>query len=249
MGPNLRDHVGPHRPVPVHLLFDIRSIDKADEPKDDPDQQHVDEGLRSPRPGSHLALALSALIDEISIDDGQILSALSKPTLGLRQRHAHQQRVVFRTVGGSLPGSASRFEPCFPGEKLALRGNPIAQLAPSPEDRLVRHLGVCLLSLGCCRDEQAVGMIGKLGHQPPFLVCELRAEGAPARRLLALAHGGKLQGENAAELIFRVRMGGSECVGAIDQHVPKLEGLSGKTQNSVAPLNHVLPHVVECVRQ
>ena len=92
-------------------------------------------------------------------------------------------------------------------------------------------------------------MIGKLGHQPPFLVCELRAEGAPARRLLALAHGGKLQGENAAELIFRVRMGGSECVGAIDQHVPKLEGLSGKTQNSVAPLNHVLPHVVECVRQ
>ena len=88
--------------------------------------------------------------------------------------------------------------PRFPGEKLALRGNPIAQLAPSPEDRLsCARFGVCLATLGCCRDEQAVGMIGKLGHQPPFLVCELRAGGAPARRLLALAHGGKLQGENA----------------------------------------------------
>jgi hypothetical protein len=34
------------------------------------------------------------------------------------------------------------------------------------------------------------------------------------------AHGGKLQGENAAGLIFRVRMGDEECVGAIDQHFP-----------------------------
>ena len=44
-------------------------------------------------------------------------------------------------------------------------------------------------------------------------------------------------------------MGGEECVGAVDQHVPKLEGLSGKTEHSVAALNHLRPHVVERIRQ
>ena len=66
-------------------------------------------------------------------------------------------------------------------------------------------------------------MIGKLRHQPPFLVRELGARRAPARRLLALAHGGKLQGEDAAKLVLRLRMGGEEVVGAVDQHAAKLE--------------------------
>ena len=134
---------------------------------------------------------------------GKSSRALRKPALRLCQACAHQQRVVLRAIRRCLPRAASGFEPGFPGEKLALGGNPFAQLVPAPEDRLMRHLGIGLPALGCCRDEQAVGMIGQLIDQPPLLVCKLGAQRAPSCRLLTLAHGGKLQGENPAELVFR----------------------------------------------
>ena len=92
----------------------------------------------------------------------------------------------------------------------------------------MRYLCVSLAVFRGCGDEQAVGMIGKLTDQPPFLVGKLGAWCAPSRRLLALAHDGELQGEDAAKLVLRLRVGGEEGIGAIDQHAPKLEGLSGK---------------------
>ena len=104
----------------------------------------------------------------------------------------------------------------------------------------MRHLGVSLPALGCCRNEKAVRMIGKLFDQPPLLVRKLGARRAPSCRLLTLAHGGKLQGENPAELVFRVRMGGEEGVGAIDQHAPRFEGLRGKTQHPAQEPLHFL---------
>ena len=44
-------------------------------------------------------------------------------------------------------------------------------------------------------------------------------------------------------------MGGEEGIGAIDQHAPKLEGLRGKTEHPIVVLHHLLPHIVERVRQ
>ena len=92
-------------------------------------------------------------------------------------------------------------------------------------------------------------MIGKLADQPPFLVGKLGTQRAPSRRLLALTHGGKLQGEDAAKLVVGFRMGREKGVSAVDQHAPKLEGLRGKTEHPVGALHHRRPHVVERIRQ
>ena len=39
----------------------------------------------------------------------------------------------------------------------------------------MRHLGVSLAVLGCCRNEKPVGMIGELTNQTPFLIRKLGA--------------------------------------------------------------------------
>src|SRR5215470_10565534 len=95
-----------------------------------------------PRPGSRLAIALGALIDELPVDGRQIITALRTPVLGLCQVCAHQERIAFGSAGCVLPRAAGGFEPSFPSQESALGRNPITQLAPSPEDRLMRHLGV-----------------------------------------------------------------------------------------------------------
>src|SRR5271167_5100317 len=141
-----------------------------------------------PCAGPRSPFALRALIDEVAIDAGQILSALLEPALRLGQGSAHQQRLALRTVGRIPPRPASGFQPGSPGQELALGRNPFPQLFPAPEDCLVRDLRVGLAGLGCCSDEQAVWVIGELAYQPPFLVRELGARCAPPRRLLALAH-------------------------------------------------------------
>jgi hypothetical protein len=78
--------------------------------------------------------------------------------LGDRKRAPAQQIPLI--TGIRLPSAPCRFESALPRQEHALGSNPIAQLAPSPEDRLMRHLGVGFPALGCCRDEKAVGMIG-----------------------------------------------------------------------------------------
>src|SRR5262245_24868681 len=117
-----------------------------------------------------------------------------------------------------LSGASSGFEPASPGQELALRSDPVAQLLPTTEDRLVRDLGVDLAGLGRGNDQQAVGMIGELADQPPFLVRELETPRAPPGRLLVVAHGGKLQGEDPAQLVLGIRMGGDEGIGTVNQH-------------------------------
>jgi hypothetical protein len=113
----------------------------------------------------------------------------------------------------------------------------------------MRHLSIGLPALGCCRDEKAIWVIGKLADQPPLLIRKLGTQRAPSRRLLALTHGGKLQGEDTAKLVLRFRVAGEKGVGAVDQHAAKLEGLSGKTEHTVIALHHLRPHVVERIRQ
>src|SRR5262249_31113187 len=97
------------------------------------------------------------------------------------------------------------------------------------EDRLVRYLCVSLAVFGGSGDEQAVGMIGKLADQVPFFVFKLGPQCAPSRRLLALAHGCKLQRKNAAKLVLGFRVAGEKFIGAGTQHAAKFEGLSRKT--------------------
>jgi len=100
------------------------------------------------------------MFDELPVDGRQILTALRTPALGLCQPCAHQERIAFRTVGCILPPAAGGFEPSFPRQEFALGSNPTVQLAPSPEDHLMRSLGVGLPALGCCRNEKTVRMIG-----------------------------------------------------------------------------------------
>src|SRR4029434_2543740 len=109
-------------------------------------------------------------------------------------------------------------DPRFPSEKLALVTDPAAQLIPAPEDRLMCHFRVGLAAFGRRRDKQAVWMVGKLCYQPPFLVGKLGTQRAPPRRLFALAHVGKLQGQDAAEVVLRVRVIGEKGVGAVTQY-------------------------------
>src|SRR5262249_49746107 len=40
------DLVGPDGPDPIPLLLDVRLFDPANEPKNDPAQQHINDGLR-----------------------------------------------------------------------------------------------------------------------------------------------------------------------------------------------------------
>src|SRR6516162_643480 len=105
----------------------------------------------------------------------------------------------------------------------------------------MRHLGVSLAVLGCCRNEKPVGMIGELTDQTPFLICKLGARGAPSRRLLVFPDGSKLQGEDAAKLVLGFRMAGKKGIGAIHQNAPKLERSSGKAEHPVATLHHLRP--------
>src|SRR5262249_61387776 len=98
-------------------------------------------------------------------------------------------------------------------------------------------------------NDKTVGMICKLTDQPPFFVRKLGTPRAPPRRLLTLAHGGKLQGQDAAKIVLGFRIRGEEGVGAVTQYAAKLEGLSGKTQNPIGALHHLRPHIVERIRE
>ena len=41
VGPEIRDHIGPHRDEPIHLLFDVCLVDPANKPQNDTYQQPV----------------------------------------------------------------------------------------------------------------------------------------------------------------------------------------------------------------
>src|SRR5262245_31919317 len=120
----------------------------------------MNESAHMPRPGLQFTLMLAAMIDELPVDGRQILAALRTPALGLCQACAHQECTAFRTVGCILPPAAGGFEPSFPSQEFVLGSNPISQLAPSPQDDLMRHLGVIIPGVGCCRNEKTVRMIG-----------------------------------------------------------------------------------------
>jgi len=77
-------------------------------------------------------------------------------------------------------------------------------------------------------------VIGELADQTPFLIRKLGARCATPRRLLALAHGRKLQGEDAAKLVLVFGVVGQKGVGAIDQNASEFEGLRGKTEACTA---------------
>ena len=113
----------------------------------------------------------------------------------------------------------------------------------------MRHLGVSLAVLGCCRNEKPVGMIGELTNQTPFLIRKLGARCATSRRLLALTHGRKFQAEDAAKLVLGFGVVGQKGIGAIDQNASEFEGLGGKTEHPVPALRHLRPHVIKRIRQ
>jgi hypothetical protein len=72
----------------------------------------------------------------------------SRQRMRLPQGHAHQKCFILRTVRRRLPSTTRGLKPGPPREELALCRNPSAKLAPSSEDRLVRHLGIRFRALG-----------------------------------------------------------------------------------------------------
>jgi hypothetical protein len=96
---------------------------------------------------------------------------------------AHEQCLALRARRHTFPAAAIRFEPPSPYKKFLFRLGPFAQLVPTLENHLVRHLRIRLTGLGRGRDEQAVGMVGKLRDELPLLVRELGPECATPGRL------------------------------------------------------------------
>src|SRR5208337_1820383 len=117
-----------------------------------------------------------------------------------------------------LPSAAVRLQAAVPGQELALGGDPLSELVPATENRLVRHLGVGLARLGRDGDEKTVGIAGKLGDEPPLLVRELGARGAAPRRSAVLAYRRELERQHAFKCILGARTLGEKPVGAIDQN-------------------------------
>src|SRR5215470_4281098 len=107
----------------------------------------------------------------------------------------------------------------------------------------MRDLGIGFAALRRRRDEKAVGMIGKLTDQTPFLICKFGTRCEPSRRLLVLTHGRKLEGEDAAKLVLGFWVFSEKGIGAVDQNAAKLEGLRGKTEHPIAAPHHLGPHV------
>jgi hypothetical protein len=67
----------------ICLHLEIRLIDPSNEPRDDADQEHVNECPHAPSPAARLTVLLDALIDKIPVDGRQIFPTLSEPTLRL----------------------------------------------------------------------------------------------------------------------------------------------------------------------
>ena len=190
-------------------------------------------------------LALDALLDEAAIDRGQVLRPASEPLLRLGQRQAHEQGVVAGMCRRCLPGPARALQTAAPGEELALGGDPLAELAPALEDRLMGDLGIGLAAFRRGGDEQPMGMVGELGDHAPLVLAELGAQRPAAGGLAVLAHGGELEGEQAAQRRLGLGMAGEEGIGALGEDAAELHGLGRQAHDAIAAADHVGPHVVE----
>ena len=131
---------------------------------------------------------------------------------------------------------------------LPLCGDPIAQLVPASEDRLVRHLSIGFSAVGGHDNEKAIGMVGKLGDEPPFLVRELRTWRALPGHRAVLKYGRELQRHYPPQRSLGAQMRLEKFSSAIDEHAAELKRLCGKTEHTVAAFHHMRPHVIERVR-
>ena len=111
----------------------------------------------------------------------------------------------------------------------------------------MRDLGVSLAHRAGDRDQKTVGIAGKFGDEPPFLVRELVANGAASRRFAVLAHGRELEREDAPERILGALTLGEKPVGALDQHAAELEGLRGQAAARRRPAFSISLHMSSSV--
>src|SRR5215217_4547530 len=81
-----------------------------------------------------------------------LVGSLPKPDLRLCERETHQHCLTLCAVRCREPSATRGFEPGSPGEKLALGSDPVAQLLPAAEHRLMRHFDIRFPTLGRCRD-------------------------------------------------------------------------------------------------
>ena len=178
-------------------------------------------------PRLNLLLPRNAERNELPVNRRQFLGALSVLALRLCQRHAHEQRIVLRRIRRGLPGTARGFEPAAPCQKLALGGDPFAQLVPAPEDRLMRHFRVGLAGLRVVavtrQHDWDSRQVRRQAATPRRRTRRERRAVASARRPRARS---RAQGENAAQLVLGVGMLGQERIGPIDQHAAKLDGIA-----------------------
>jgi len=75
-------------------------------------------------------------------------------------------------------------------------------------------------------------MVGELADQPPLLVRKLRTGCAPARRLLALAHRGEFQREDAPKLVLGIGVISNKRIGALSEHAAKIDSRCRKPQHA-----------------
>jgi hypothetical protein len=209
-------------------IADLFLEDDAQEAYNDCCRQHIDGGLRAPRPSPGLPVALSAERDELPIGRRQVLCPLGKPGLCQRELEAHQQRVGLGVRRLSLPGAAVSFEHTLPDQEVLLLRNPFFELLPPSEYRFVRNLGIRLAvtAFRRRRHQQPAGVVGQLRDQLPLLVRELGTQRTPPRRLAVLAHGRKPQRQHALQRFFGRGMRREESIDALDQYTAEVKGFS-----------------------
>ena len=169
--------------------------------------------------------------------------------LCLGEGEAHEQGVVAGVRGGGLPGAPRTLEAAPPAQELALGGDPLAQLAPALEDRFVGDLRIGLALFGRGGDEQAMRMVGELGHLAPFFLGNSergarRRVGSPSSRTVA-----SLSVNSRRSFSSALGLAGEECVRTLGQDAAELHRLRRQAQYAVATTDHVGPHVVEEIGQ
>ena len=120
-------------------------------------------------------------------------------------------------------------------------------LSQRAENRLVCHLGVVSPTSGVAVTRSQLGWSASSTDQPPFLVRKFRTISTAPRRLAVLAHGRKLQGEDAAKGFLGIRIARDKRIGALDQHKTEINGVCRQAKLTIAARDHVLPHVFEGV--
>ena len=172
----------------------------------------------------------------------QVLGAFGQPTLRLRQRQAHEQGVIARTRRGLFPTPPRSLKLALPDQEFALGGDPLTQLVPAPEDRLVRYLGVCLAAFRSRGHDQPVRMVRKIADQAPFLVGKFGTPRQPPSRLAILPYCRQFERQYPPKCVLSLGITGQNALARSASTPPSSIARAGR-RNTPSPRLTICVHM------